>query len=301
MRDIRLSIVAAQAICAGLVAVDQLSKTWRVQALARGLGYRTAFARVFAFNVTSDASASLTPLRAGGEPVRFAGILYCGLSVPDTLALMGVEGMLEYTTVLAIAAYISSAYLGVWWAITRARLVPAMHRALPWIAATVVGGLALLALMHRMAPERFRSVGGTFRTTLRSARRIKPWTIAVSLPLTALHVVARLAVLPVLVLALPAVPHLGAVWFGSFALLYGQMFVPTPAGAGAVNVGFLNGASGYVGADTTELLIVWRFYTTVTGIILGLVFGVPYYGNAVRRWLLRRRTERDTLQHDPRR
>ena len=83
-----------------------------------------------------------------------------------------------------------------------------------------------------------------------------------------LHVVARLAVLPVLVLALPGAPHLGAVWFGSFALLYGQMFVPTPAGAGAVDVGFLNGASGYVGPDTTELSIVWRFYTTVTGIIL---------------------------------
>ncbi len=284
-----------------MVAIDQVSKTWRVQLLARGLGYRTAFARVFAFNVTSDASASLTPLRAGGEPVRFAGILYCGLSVPDTLALMGVEGVIEYATVLAIAGYISSAYLAVWWAVTRARLVPAMHRALPWIAATIVGGLALWVLMHRMAPELFRNVGGTFRTTLHNARRIKPWTVAASIPLTVLHVVARLAVLPVLVLALPGAPHLGAVWFGSFALLYGQMFVPTPAGAGAVDVGFLNGASGYVGPDTTELLIVWRFYTTVTGIILGLVFGVPYYGDAVRRWLLRRRTERDTLQHDRRR
>jgi uncharacterized membrane protein YbhN (UPF0104 family) len=152
-----------------------------------------------------------------------------------------------------------------------------------------------------MAPELFRNVGGTFRTTLHNARRIKPWTVAASIPLTALHVVARLAMLPVLVLALPGVPHLGAVWFGSFALLYGQLFVPTPAGAGAVDVGFLNGASGYVGPGTTELLIVWRFYTTVTGIILGLVFGVPYYGDAVRRWLLRRRTERDTLQHDRRR
>jgi uncharacterized membrane protein YbhN (UPF0104 family) len=155
--------------------------------------------------------------------------------------------------------------------------------------------------MRRLAPQLFTSVSGTFRTTLRNARRIKPWAVGVSIPLTLLHVVARLAILPVLVLALPNVPDLGPVWFGSFALLYGQMFVPTPAGAGAVEVGFLNGASGYVGPETTELLIVWRFYTTVTGIILGLIFGVPYYGDAVRRWLLRRRTERDTLQHDPRR
>lgn len=293
MRNVHLSIIAAHAICLGLVALDQLSKTWRIQVLAHGLGNHTSFARVFAMTVTSDASASLTPMRFGGEPVRFAGIMYSGLSVADTLAVMGLEGVMEYLLLIAIAAYVGSSYAAVWWGVTRARLVPAMHRALPWILLTAVAGLVLSAMLRRFAPELFSHVGGTLRTTVRSASRIKPWAAAAALPLTFVHLVARMAVLPVLVLALPTHPDMGAVWFGSFVLLYGQMFLPTPAGAGAIEVGFLNGASGYVGPDTAGLLIVWRFYTTVTGIILGLIFGVPYYGDAVRRWLVRRKMERD--------
>jgi uncharacterized membrane protein YbhN (UPF0104 family) len=111
---------------------------------------------------------------------------------------------------------------------------------------------------------------------------------------------ARLTVLPVLVLTLSAPPEMGPVWFGSFVLVYGQLFLPTPSGAGAVEVSFLNGAAGYAGPNTTELLIVWRFYTTVAGVILGVIFGVPYYGDALRRWLVRRRVARKTLQHGPR-
>ncbi len=295
-----VSLITAQIVCVALVAIDVLTRTWRVQVLARGLGYRAAFARAFAFNVTSDASASLTPLRAGGEPVRFAGILYCGLTVPDALALMAVEGAMEYLMVLAIAGYVGSAYAVRWWVGTRARLVPAIHRALPWIVATALLCLLLWAFLRRINPRASSQVRGTFLTSLRRASRIRLWAVAVSVPLTFLHVAARLAVLPVLVLTLPSPPELGPVVFGSFALLYGQMFLPTPAGAGAINVSFLNGAAGYMGPDTTQLLIVWRFYTTVTGVILGVIFGVPYYGDAIRRWLLRRRVARNTLQHGPR-
>jgi uncharacterized membrane protein YbhN (UPF0104 family) len=295
---VHLSFVVANVLCAGLVALDLLARTWRIQALARGLGYRPAFARVFAFNVTSDASASLTPLRAGGEPVRFAGILHSGLSISDALALISVEAVMEYAVVLAFAGYVGSAYGLTWWSAARARLVPAAHRIAPWIGLTLILGVALWAILRRIAPRFFAGVHGTLRTSLRNARRIAPWAVAISVPLTVLHVIARLAILPVLTLAVPGSPAMGPVWVGSFALLYGQLFLPTPAGAGAVDVGFLNGASGYIGPNATELLIAWRFYTTVTGIILGVIFGVPYYGETIRRWLLRRQRERNTLQHD---
>jgi uncharacterized membrane protein YbhN (UPF0104 family) len=294
-----LSMLAAQLICAALVAADQLTKTWRIQILARGLGYRPGFYRIFAFNVASDASASLTPMRIGGEPVRFAGIMHCGLPVSDTIALMSVEGTMEYVSVILVAAYIGSMYGSQWWVTTRSRLVPAAHHALPWIALTVVVGFALLALLRRAAPRLMTHVHGTLRDSLRNARRIAPWAVAASVPLTLIHVLARVAILPALILTVPTPPPLGAVWFGSVALLYGQLFVPTPAGAGAVDLGFLNGAAGYVGANTAQLLVIWRFYTTVTGIILGVIFGVPYYSDAARRWLLRRRARRGTLQNGP--
>lgn len=256
------------------------------------------FRYVFTVNVASDAAASLTPLRLGGEPVRFAGIMNGGLSVSDTIALIGVEGTMEYTTVIVVAAVIVSAFGAQWWATTRGHLIPAAHRALPWLAGLLVAGFGVLLALRRFAPKLFVHVHGTLRETLRNARRVPAWSIAISIPLTAIHILARIAVLPVLMMTLSNPPPMGAVWVGSFALLYGQLFLPTPAGAGAVDLGFLNGAAGDAGRHATQLLVVWRFYTTVTGVLLGVMFGVPHYGAQIRRWHLRRRMTRRNLGHD---
>jgi hypothetical protein len=79
------------------------------------------------------------------------------------------------------------------------------------------------------------------------------------------------AVLPVLAQALDQPPPLAATVMGSFALLYSQAVIPTPAGAGAVEVGFLGGAAGNLGAAESALLVEWRVYTTVLGTVLGVV------------------------------
>lgn len=59
-----------------------------------------------------------------------------------------------------------------------------------------------------------------------------------------------------------------------------------PVTVGAVELGFLGGAAGEMGADETSLLFVWRFYTTVLGIVLGLALAGHRYGWSV---ILRRR------------
>ena len=219
-----------------LVAIDQLTKTWRVQVLARGLGYRTAFARAFAFNVTSDASASLTPLRAGGEPVRFAGILYCGLSVPDTLALMGVEGAMEYVMVLAIAVYVGSAYGGP----LVGRHASAPRAGHPSGAALDRGDCVRLCLAAVGAPAPRRPCAPARYAATFAPRSATPPDPAVDgRRLATAHVSARgsaprRAARPRARATVAA--RFGTRVFGSFALLYGQMFLPTPAGAGAVDV-----------------------------------------------------------------
>ena len=55
------------------------------------------------------------------------------------------------------------------------------------------------------------------------------------------NLATRVAILPVLALTLPNPPALALLIVGSFALLYGQLILPTPAGAGAVELGFLGG------------------------------------------------------------
>jgi hypothetical protein len=105
------------------------------------------------------------------------------------------------------------------------------------------------------------------------------------------------AVLPVLALTLTSPPAMGPMAVGSFALLYSQMILPTPSGAGPVELGFLGGAAGDLGSEQAWLLVAWRFYTSGVGVLLGVLIAARIYGwPALRRLAslgpsLRRRAE----------
>jgi uncharacterized membrane protein YbhN (UPF0104 family) len=52
--------------------------------------------------------------------------------------------------------------------------------------------------------------------------------------------------------------------------LYGQLAVPTPAGAGAVELGFVGGfAESMSPRALAALLLAWRLYTLILGAALG--------------------------------
>ncbi len=293
-----LSTPVAHLLCLGLIAVDNLTRAWRIQVLARGLHTRVRFLDAFTLNAASDATAALTPLRAGGEPVRFAGMVNAGLNVSDTIALISVEGIIEWLVVIVVGAFLGWRFGGEWWRTQQRSVGPHLRHVLSWILLIIVGGLVAWLLFRRFLPRVSVHVGGTLRDSLRLARRMRPWAVATTVPLTAIHIVARILVLPVVVGTLTSPPAFGAVLIGSFALLYGQNFVPTPSGAGAVDLGFINGVAGDVGPEASSLLLMWRFYTTLLGIILGIVFGVPLYAAKVRRFLLRRRDARRTVLRD---
>jgi uncharacterized membrane protein YbhN (UPF0104 family) len=84
--------------------------------------------------------------------------------------------------------------------------------------------------------------------------------------------------LPVLALALPDHPPVGVMMVGSFVLLYSQLVLPTPAGVGAVELGFLAGLAGDLGSGEGELLVAWRFYTVGAGALLGAILAVSIVG-----------------------
>ena len=96
---------------------------------------------------------------------------------------------------------------------------------------------------RRVASTAVRHVRRPVRRALVYWRRMPMWPLVVSLPLSFLNVATRTAILPVLALTLPSPPELGPMFLGSFALLYSQLILPTPSGAGAVELGFLGGAA----------------------------------------------------------
>jgi uncharacterized membrane protein YbhN (UPF0104 family) len=105
--------------------------------------------------------------------------------------------------------------------------------------------------------------------------------------LTTLSMAARTAILPVLAAGLPGLDP-RAVILGSFALLYGQLALPTPAGAGAVELGFVGGfAESMSPRALAALLLGWRLYTLILGAALG---GVLAATTALGAWLRRRRS-----------
>ena len=120
------------------------------------------------------------------------------------------------------------------------------------------------------------------------------WLFIANAPLTLLNVGARVALLPVPALSLTNPPPLSATIVGSFALLYSQVILPTPAGVGAVELGFLGGAAGDLGAEEAGLLLLWRLYSTVLGVGVGAVLTiVRYRGHVIPRAWRRARTPRD--------
>ncbi|MGH7514015.1 MAG: hypothetical protein ACREOQ_13965, partial [Gemmatimonadales bacterium] len=103
----------------------------------------------------------------------------------------------------------------------------------------------------------------------------------------------RVAILPVLALTLPDPPAMGPLVLGSFALLYSQLILPTPSGAGAVELGFLGGAAGDLGAGEGGLLLAWRIYTNGIGVLLGVALAARIYGWAALRQLAGRWSDPD--------
>ncbi|HEU4570145.1 MAG TPA: hypothetical protein VFS07_06205, partial [Gemmatimonadales bacterium] len=96
------------------------------------------------------------------------------------------------------------------------------------------------------------------------------------------NLATRVAILPVLMAMRPDAPPLGPALLGSFALLYSQLVLPTPSGAGAVDLGLLAGVAGPVGGSEVPLLFWWRFYTTGVGVALGGWVGLRLLGRARR-------------------
>lgn len=288
----RLLPLEAHLLCLALVAVDLLARAWRIQWIVRGLGHRMSFRDSFVLNAFGDAACALTPLRLGGEPARLAGLLRSRVPAVAALVAISVEVLAAWPVVLAAAGWLAWRYAPAWWAAAGPRLGTGLIEAWPWVVAVVLASLVIYLYVRRFtspAAQRFRR---PVRRLLVYWRRIPPAILLATVPLSLLNVATRVAILPVLALTLPHPPPLGPVAVGSFALLYSQLVLPTPSGAGAVDLGFVSGAAGDLGRAEGWLLLLWRFYTSGIGIVLGVGLAGRIYGWRAVRALARGRRDR---------
>jgi uncharacterized membrane protein YbhN (UPF0104 family) len=269
----------AHLVCVGLVGADLLARAWRIQWIVQGLGHRISLWDSFVLNAFGDAACALTPLRIGGEPARLAGMLRSRVPAAAAFVAISLEVLAAWPVIIVAAGWLAWRYAPEWWLEAGPRLGAAAERAWPWVVAVMIVSL----LAWRVARKAVGSPAARqLRRPIKRARvywrRMPRWPLVASVPLSFVNLATRVAILPVLALALPSPPPMGPLALGSFGLLYSQLVLPTPSGAGAVELGFLGGAAGDLGAGEAWLLVAWRFYTNGIGVILGIVLAARVYG-----------------------
>jgi uncharacterized membrane protein YbhN (UPF0104 family) len=284
-----VTAVQAHLVCLALVAIDLLARAWRIQWIVRGLGHRITLRDSFVLNAFGDAACALTPLRIGGEPARLAGMLQSRVPATAAFVALSLEVLVGWPVVIVAAGWLIWRYAPEWWLLAGPRLSAAAEHAWPWVVLVVVLSIVAWRTARRVASPAARQLRRPVKRALVYWRRMPRWPLVASIPLSLINLVTRVALLPVLALTLPTPPELGPLMVGSFALLYSQLVLPTPSGAGAVELGFLGGAAGDLGEQEGWLLLAWRFYTNGIGVLLGIglaaqVYGWPALRRLVGRW-----------------
>ncbi len=283
----QLTLLQAHATCLGLVALDLGARTLRLRLLLGGVGSPLGWRDSFRVNVFAEAGATLTPMRLGGEPARLAGML--AARVPATAAFVAIayEVLTAWPVLLAIAITVAIRHAPAWWATAAPVLAANVREAWPWALGVVGASFGAWLAARRLAHVLPRRVSRPLRRVSVYWRRMPRGPLLASIPLSAVNVLSRVAILPVLASTVPNPPPFGVLLVGSFALVYSQLVLPTPAGAGVVEFGFLGGAAGDLGRGA-GLLLAWRFYSSGIGTALGVGLALRHYGFPVLRDLLGR-------------
>ena len=248
----------------GLVLLDVV-----VRALRTRLLLPVAISRVLAVNTCGDAVAALTPGRVGGDPIRYFGYVRAGAPTPAILATFGIEIVADAVVLVSVGILLSLLFPAAVREIVASslRLVRSPHAWLVIaILALAVAGSAVLA--HRLLPRGLSRLLVSLGEAWRHARTRSAAVLAGATLLTLASLIARGAVLPVLLAATPGLGA-GTVILASALLVYGQALAPTPAGAGVVEVGFLVGLQQIPAGALPALILLWRTYTLALGVVAG--------------------------------
>ena len=276
----------AQVICLAIMAMDMLARTWRIMWLLRGVGQTVSFRDALILNAFGDAACAITPARLGGEPSRLAGMLRAQVRPEAGFVAIGYEVFAAWPVVIGFAVALLWLYAPEWLVTTGPDFIQKARDMWPWLV--VVAGVTVVAALaaRRMSAPWAHWIKRPANRVRLYWRKMPIRPLVVSLPLTAVNVVGRTAILPILAMTLANPPPFGPMVLGSFALLYSQLVLPTPAGVGGVEFGFFAGAAGRFEGGEGLILALWRFYTLGLGVLLGGYFLVTLYGWPTARRLI---------------
>jgi len=179
-----------------------------------------------------------------------------------------MEVLVDAALILGTTAVFCAMFADARFAIVRSAGRIIESSAFPW----VVGAMVAAAIAARWLLRFRHQLPTSPLTLLREAKRelaILPLpVIAGVVGTTLVSMAARTAILPVLA-AVPGI-DLPTMLVASFGLVYVQTILPTPSGAGGVEVFFIAMFGAQLdAAGLATLLLAWRFYTTGISVLVG--------------------------------
>jgi uncharacterized membrane protein YbhN (UPF0104 family) len=286
------SLLLVHGGCLGLLLLNLVVRTWRTQVIFGGLGHPVAFSDVATANLAGDAAAALTPLRVGGIPAQVAFFQRIGAPPQVTVPTLLVESILLYPVYAVLGGWLALTAGLEWFALLKTFSTTA-GRVLVNLGGVFLLGWLLVLIVRRAAPTRSRMVGRSLQEGITLTRQMGWRVPLLTVPLTVVDVLTRIALLPLLAISVPGAPPADVLAIASFAMLYGQIAMPTPGGAGIVDMGLMGGAAGNLGSGAGDIVFWWRVYTV--GVHMLLAAPALWWRLRLRRDEARRRV---TLRYD---
>jgi uncharacterized protein (TIRG00374 family) len=286
--------LTAHALALAAVLAEVATRTVKIQWSAAALRIPLRFSTALRVCLGGDFGASITPSRSGAEPARFLVLAEAGVPAAGSLLILFTELFLEMTTLGVLCLLLAVAFKG------SGAVVSLMTGMVGGYAAFVLSlGAFGYVLAHRNAhgppPDwaraiqlhagRWRAIQRalrSLRTSIGALRHARAGPALLAGVASMFHVSLRLAVLPVIALAMDPTLPLAKLVLWPLVFLYGGAVAPAPGGGGAVEYGFKLAFTGVMTpAVLGGALVWWRFYTFYLYVLLGALAA----GNSVTKSL----------------
>jgi uncharacterized membrane protein YbhN (UPF0104 family) len=263
------------------VVVELSFRGMKISFAAGACGIRLGPGTAVRATLCGDFLDAIAPARLGAEPARYLVLREAGVPIAGALVTLFLELLLELLALVVIAVVLVAL--------------------LPWSAALAslagmvgaygafVTGVAALGWFggrrdgRAPPPDPGRAPGMTGRADAylrRAARHLhsgvsavrhaRLGVLAVALACSILHVLARLTILPIILLSAGATVALTPVVLWPLVLLYAGALAPAPSGGGVMEFGFSAALGDVIPAELVAAsLIWWRFYSFFIYVLLG--------------------------------
>lgn len=269
------------------VTTEVLTRALKIQASAHAVGLPLKFGTAVRVCLGGDFAAAITPARSGAEPARYLVLAESGMPAAGRVLVLFLELFLEMCSLALVCLLLALAFRG------RGTSVGGLIGLVGGYSTAVLGAGAIGLLLARNSANgpppswalrlglnagRWRGVQRTLRqlrSSVHSLRTAKPGLMLVAFIGSVIHVLFKVAALPILVyLGDPSFPltmdTLAPLVLWPLALFYGGVVVPAPGGGGFIEGAFAATLKDSIPAGIfAATLLWWRFYTFYLYIVAG--------------------------------